>query len=184
MTGVWCSITNCDRDHVRRLMPCRLCRWRACLSRRRRLSTRTLASKACREREDYARSLLYYPQAFSTYTTPSGHAIIRDSARMYSIGPRLVSLCSDLHGWDNPYGHTAETSCTRPAHGSRAGRGSRGCIASDWRCGSPPGGSLWTDARCRATKSHTWRHSVRCAEAARASLSRTRPSNSIHWRID
>src|SRR5438128_7171885 len=113
MTGVWCSITNCDRDHVRRLMPCRLCRWRACLSLRRRLSTRILASKACREREDYASSLLSYPQALSTYTTPSGHAIIMDSAHMYSIRPRSVALFRDLHGWDNPYGHTAETPCTR-----------------------------------------------------------------------
>src|SRR5207249_468859 len=88
----WYSITSCDRDHVRRPMPCRLCRWRACLSLKCRLSSGTPVMKVCCERKDYAKGVLYYPQALSTYTTPPGNAIISESAHLYSVGSHLEYL--------------------------------------------------------------------------------------------
>src|SRR5262245_12164073 len=90
-----------------------------------------------------------------------------DSTHLCRKKLRLGYFFSDLHDWDDRYGHTAETPCIRPAHGPRTGRRSRGCITSDWRRGCPPGCSLWTDACCLATKDCS-RHSVRCPARGQA----------------
>src|SRR5262245_14744585 len=98
MTGAWCSITNCDRSHVRRPMPCRLCRWRACLSQRCRLSTHTLAMKACREREDYAGRPLYCPPVPTTYPTPPGNVILSGRCTCVEYGTALACFSQQPPG--------------------------------------------------------------------------------------